>query len=275
MISSRPKWIKAESVRVRYYDEGKGEAVLLLHGLGGFAEHWLKNIGPFSRHFRVIAPDIVGFGFTDKPRVEYTLGYFAEFVKTLVDALGLDRFAIVGTSLGGGIAIQHSLLYPERVRKLVLVGSAGLARRTGRFFRKLLLPIAEALSVRPNRWMLTLAYRQVVHRYGPEYGGLIDLHYDISRLANTQRVFYQVARRLVNLVGFRRGFLLSDRLGEIKIPTLLIVGQKDKVIPLSHSTLGQKLLPEANLAELEECGHMPYFERPREFNRFVIDFLRD
>lgn len=275
MIPSEPKWINAGSVRVRYYDEGRGEAVLLLHGLGGFAEHWLKNIGPLSTHFRVIVPDIVGFGFTDKPRVEYTLEYFAGFVQTLLDALRVDRVAIVGTSLGGGIAIQHSLTFPGRLGRLVLAGSTGLRRITGRFIRKLLLPVVDALTIRPNRWMLEFAYRQVVHRYGPDFFRLVALHYDIFRLPDALHVFYEVSRCLVGTFGFRRDFLLSDRLRDVHIPTLLIAGKQDRVIPRGHSALAKELFPQAAFVEVEDCGHMPYFEKPDEFNTLVIDFLKN
>ncbi len=181
MTPSGPKWVGVGSVRVRYYDEGQGETVLLLHGLGGFAEHWWKNIDPLSRRFRVIAPDIVGFGLTDKPEADYTLGYFVEFVSAFVNALGIARTAIIGTSLGGAVAMQRALSDPGSVGKLVLVASVGLAERAGGFIRSLLLPIAESLSIRPSRWMLKFGYRHVVHRYRPNYGVLIERHYDVMR----------------------------------------------------------------------------------------------
>ncbi len=275
MTPSGPKWVGVGSVRVRYYDEGQGETVLLLHGLGGFAEHWWKNIDPLSRRFRVIAPDIVGFGLTDKPKADYTLGYFVEFVSAFVNALGIAQTAIIGTSLGGAVAMQRALSDPGSVRKLVLVASVGLAERAGGFIRSLLLPIAESLSIRPSRWMLKFGYRHVVHRYRPDYGVLIERHHDVMRSADAQRVFYEVSRRLIDADAYRQGYLLLGRLCEIRIPVLLIAGREDRVIPLTHSVRARKYFPEASLVEVKDCGHMPYLEKPGEFNSLVINFLEN
>jgi 4,5:9,10-diseco-3-hydroxy-5,9,17-trioxoandrosta-1(10),2-diene-4-oate hydrolase len=125
--------------------------VILIHGLGGYIENWEKNIAHLSRTHQVFALDLPGFGRSDKPDNRYTIPYWAAFVQKFMQALEIDRASLVGESMGGAIAIQFALQYPQQVERLILCASAGLGKEVAPFLRLLSLPILGEQLSRPSR----------------------------------------------------------------------------------------------------------------------------
>jgi len=122
------RWVKAGEVNTHYVVTGKGSPLILLHGGANDWSDWKSNIGPLSQYYRVYAPDLVGYGLSDRPEVDYSMDYFVDFLSNFTQALELKRANLAGYSLGGGIALGFALRFPSRVEKLVLVDSTGLGK---------------------------------------------------------------------------------------------------------------------------------------------------
>ena len=137
------KFIDIHGERLAYYDEGRGEAILLIHGMAGSSQTWREILPPLAKKYRVIAPDLLGHGRSAKPRTDYSLGAFAVGLRDLLDELEVDSATVVGHSLGGGIAMQFLYQHPDYCRRLVLLSSGGLGQDVGLMLRLLSAPGAE------------------------------------------------------------------------------------------------------------------------------------
>jgi pimeloyl-ACP methyl ester carboxylesterase len=274
-------WVRVNGLRVRCLAAGARGAppALLLHG-GGFdaAEFSYRHaIDPLSRLRRLFAPDWPGYGGSDKPDLRYDLAYYGGFLGRLMDSLGIERAALVGVSMGGAAALSFALRSPGRVEKLVLVASYGLGEdipygRLGYFLAH--APLAADLIyalLRRSRRSLRWGLRRIVHD---------------PRVVSDELV--EEARRLLNepasgkaFRSFRRSEVawgrlttdLSERLGELDAPTLIVHGEDDRVVPLEWAQRAHERLPNSELCVLRGCGHWPPRECPDEFNRVVSDFL--
>jgi pimeloyl-ACP methyl ester carboxylesterase len=274
-------WARVDGLRIRYLAAGTGGAppVLLLHG-GGFdaAEFSYRYaIEPLSRLRPVLAFDWPGYGGSDTPDLRYDLSYYARFLPRLMDSVGIRRAALVGLSMGGGAALSFALCSSERVEKLVLVASYGLGKDVpyGR--------LGYCLVHAPLAANLVYALLRRSRR---------GLHYGLRRIAWDPRVvsdeLVEEARRLLEKPASGRAFRsfrksevgwrgletdLSDRLDEVAVPTLLIHGDHDRVVPVAWARRAHERLPDSELRILQDCGHWPPRECPDEFNRVVADFL--
>jgi pimeloyl-ACP methyl ester carboxylesterase len=293
MLRRPPKTLHAGmlhmgSMRVHHMHGGRGSPVLFIHGLGssGYME-WRFNLEFAANRHRVYAPDLPGFGRTEKPRARYGIPYFTRFIERYMVGRGLRSAAIVGASLGGRVALELALNRPELVRKLVLVNSLGLGRpsmqltyglitlpRVGEAFMKL---AGDALQWAPARMIRSVASRYV--------GSTADLKrtMDDDYFANLRELYaadgYQDAylstiRSLITpkaLLG--ADYDLSRRLHEIKLPVQLIWGADDPLFPVAHAARAHSLIKHSRLAVIEGAGHTPQAERPEEFNRVLDNFL--
>lgn len=255
---------------IRYIDSGTGPAVVFLHGLGASMYAWRKNLGPIAAAgYRVVAFDNRGFGFSDKPASGYDNASYVRLVVTLLDSLHLPDAVLVGHSMGGAIAAQVAIEHPERVRGLVLIGSAGLGAR-------------EPLVLRVGRWpllgplVLALRGRGVTSR-------LLKASYTDPRKvspADVDQYYAPVAepdygRALRGVLREFRFDGLADRLEHVAAPTLVLWGEQDRLIPIA---LGRALaagIPHAAFLSVPRAGHSVQEEAPEEVNRLVLRFLKD
>jgi pimeloyl-ACP methyl ester carboxylesterase len=276
------------SLRVHHMHGGRGTPVLFIHGLGssGYME-WRFNLEFAAARHRVYAPDLPGFGRTEKPRARYGVPYFTRFVERYMDDRGLRSAAVVGASLGGRIALELALQHPKRVRKLVLVNALGLGRpnmqlsyglmtlpRVGEAFMKF---AGDAL-----RWAPKPMIRRVAARYAGAKGNL-NRHMDDDYFANLRELYaadgypgayLTTIRSLIKPKAFMTAdHDLSNRLGEIKVPVQLIWGANDPLFPVVHAARAHSLIAGSRLAVMEGAGHTPQAERPEEFNRVLDSFL--
>ena len=275
-------WVRVDGLRVRCLAAGTGEGLppaLLLHG-GGFdaAEFSYRHaIEPLSRLRPVLAFDWPGYGGSDTPNLRYDLAYYARFLERLMDSLGIERAALVGVSMGGGAALSFALRSPERVEKLVLVASYGLGKDIpyGRLGYLLVhAPLAADMVyalLRRSRRSLLWGLRRIVHDPGVVSDELVE---EARRLLNqpaSGRAFRSFRRSEVGWGGLNTD--LSDRLGELAAPTLLLHGEHDRVVPVEWAQRAHERLPDSELRVLQGCGHWPSREYPNEFNRVVAGFL--
>ncbi|KUI04003.1 alpha/beta fold hydrolase [Mycobacterium sp. IS-3022] len=262
--------------RVAYRDIGDGEeALLLIHGMAGSSETWRAVIPQLSRKYRVVAPDLLGHGQSDKPRGDYSLGAFAVWLRDLLDELKISRATVVGQSLGGGVAMQFVYQHPDRCQRLVLISSGGLGPDVGWTLRLLSAPGSEfllpliaprAILAAGNRLRNWFSTAGIQSPRGAEmwsaYSSLAD--------AQTRHAFLRTLRSVVDYRGQAVSALNRLHVAS-EMPVMAIWGDQDRIIPVDHAYMAQEARPECRLEVLEGVGHFPHVERPSE----VVDLLDD
>jgi pimeloyl-ACP methyl ester carboxylesterase len=279
------------SLRVHHMFGGRGTPILFIHGLGssGYME-WRHNLEPAAVRHRVFAPDLPGYGRTDKPRARYTVPYFARFVRRYMEERGLRSAALVGASLGGRVALEVALEEPRLVRKLVLVNTLGLGRphvkAAQMAYGLVSLPRVGEAVMNFTRDALEWAPPRIIRRVAARYAGTtVDLEktMDDAYLADLREMYaadefrsayLSTVRALINPRALFGGHHdVTRRLNELKIPVQLIWGADDPLFPVAHAERAQSLIERSRLAVIQGAGHTPQAERPEEFNRVLDRFL--
>lgn len=250
---------------------GVGTPIILVHGFGASNWGWRHTIGPLSAHRWVLAPDLPGFGLSDKPvGFDYSLSGYARFIVDLMDAMGIGEAVLVGNSMGGGVAVKAAYLFPERIRRLVLIDSLGYYRRSFQLYRFLGLPIVGNL---------------VMGMAGPRSIGLLlraRVYHDPSRLDDRTAHRFAIAYGTENgrsaPIWVYRGLAPSptigrDEIGAVRVPTLVIWGENDKILPAAHAARFGADIDGSITVVLPETGHVPHEERPEAVNRLILDFV--
>lgn len=279
------------SLRAHHTYGGRGSPVVFIHGLGssGYLE-WRQNLESVAGKHRVFAPDLPGFGRSDKPRARYTIPFFARFVRRYMKDRGLRSAALVGTSLGGRVALEVALEEPSLVRKLVLVNTLGLGRPQVRgpqiAYGLVTLPRIGEAVMKATRDALRWAPPRFIRRVAGRYAGMST---DLERTMDDD--YLNDLREMYGAQGFREAYLstirslvnpralfsghhdVTRRLEELKIPVQIVWGADDPLFPLDHASRAHSLIKGAKLAVIDGAGHTPQAERPEEFNRALHDFL--
>ncbi|BDP43423.1 putative hydrolase (plasmid) [Deinococcus aetherius] len=277
-VHPAPTFTEVGGVRTRYVVQGDGPPLLLLHGIGRSLEDWSANIAPLAEHYRVYALDLIGFGYTDKPDVPYSLGGLARFAAHFLDAVGETRpVALMGNSLGGAVAQRFAVAYPERTRALILVNSAGFGREVAAVLRALSVPRLGELLLRPTARNARQTVRSLFHDPTFATEERISRALDLSRQPHAARAFLRVLRDLGDWRGAKAAWReeLQERLVRQGVPTLIIWGDHDVILPARLLEAARKSHPHARTHLFRDTGHMPQLERADTFNRLVLDFLQE
>jgi pimeloyl-ACP methyl ester carboxylesterase len=260
--------------KVNYAEMGEGPPILFVHGLGGSWQNWLEQMPDFAANHRVIAPDLPGFGESPMPPWEISMPAYARFIHDFCEEVGFGKGTVVGSSLGGFVASELAISEPDRVEHLILVSSAGVtwsrARREpaqviGRIMRAA-APLAFRYQMeglrRPR--LRQQAFRGIFH----DPNGLDPrLLFEVTLPALKAPGFYDAMTTLV-------GYDIREKLQEIEVPTLLIWGRNDRVVPVRSAPYYQELIGDnAEMVIFDRCGHVPMLERPERFNRLMAEFL--
>ncbi len=274
-------WLTVAGLRIHCLSAGTdGPAVMLLHGSGFDAAgvSFGATISDLATRCRVFAPDLPGFGESDPMPAGWGFAEHSAFLAPLLAALGLSRATLVGVSMGGGIALGFALDAPERVERLVLIDSACLddALPGGRATWFVVhLPGVSALqwhlltsSQRLTRWMLQGA---MPHRPAPPPVDLLDHITRLMRKPHAAAAFRKWERREVGWYGLRTCYV--DRLPELDVPTLVLHGADDPLIPIAVAERASRLLRNARLEIIPDCGHLAPLDRPEAVTRALNDFL--
>jgi len=277
-------------LRLHHTYGGAGRPIVFVHGLGssGYIE-WRFTLPRFARSHRVFAPDLPGFGRSDKPRGEsYGIPFFARTLDRYVEGRRLKGVDLVGTSMGGRVALEIALKYPERVRRLVLVDALGLGRPSVQFYYPLmLLPrvgetvlggMREAL-----RWAPGPLIRRVASRYIGARGDLektMDDDYlrDLREMYQERgypEAYLATVRSMANFRWMVGELDVARKLEGLKVPLLIIWGANDPLFPVEQAIRAHGRLPGSRLVVIEGAGHTPQAERPDEFNRHLAGFLKN
>jgi 2-hydroxymuconate-semialdehyde hydrolase/2-hydroxy-6-oxo-octa-2,4-dienoate hydrolase len=266
---AQPHTIDAGGIETTYLEAGSGRPVIMLHGSGpgvSATANWQYNIGPLSTRFHVVAPDIVGFGGTERPEdIVYSLRTWTDHVWAFLDAHGIERTAIVGNSLGGRIALQMATDQPERINRMVLMGSPGVGMTPTE-------GLAALRAYEPSHD----AMRNLLRNYFAVDPALItDELVAIRYRASIADGAYEAYRAMFfdpRHKGSELG-ISADEVRTITTPTLLVHGREDKVVPLAVSVTMLDLMPNADLHVFSKCGHWTQIERADEFTALVADYL--
>ena len=264
--------------RISYRTAGEGPVILLVHGITGDSRQWNEIIPQLADHYTVLAPDLLGHGQSAKPHGDYSLGAYAVSLRDLLIVLGHRRATVVGHSLGGGIAMQFSYEYPVFCERLVLVDSGGLGKEVHPLLRAAALPGADLV--------LPLLAHSNVHRVGEAVGQALgrlglELGHDMAEMARgyaslsdaeARRAFLHTVRAVIDLRGQRVD--ATDRLYLAQmIPTLILWGRRDPIIPVEHAAVAHRGIPGSRVEILDDAGHFPHVERPVLFARLLMDFV--
>ena len=254
------KRIKVGRLNIRYFAGGQGDPLVIIHGGGDGARAWLKSAEELSNHYSVYIPDLPGFGRSQSASNKFHLPEYVAFVEDFSRTLGIERFHLIGHSIGGGIALHYALQFPDKVKGLVLVSSW-------------------CLGIEAALWVRLLSHPAFCHSLGEiaivfmkAIKWLARLFYAPFRFANPlTRVKMDVGKTMIAMRG--QTTVLQDRLCELTMPTLLVWGSGDRIVPADHAYIAAELIPDCQLHVFEGCGHSVYKQRAEEFSRLLANFL--
>jgi pimeloyl-ACP methyl ester carboxylesterase len=287
-VTARPDWretdwprhlhqLEIDGTPVNYVDIGSGERepIVFVHGLGGQWQNWLENLPRAAHERRVIALDLPGFGLSPMPRDAISISGYGRTVEALVDRLGLGRIDIVGNSMGGYIAAEVAIQFPERVDQLLLVSAAGISSADlahapiivlGRVAAAIATHTAaqdRQLAARPKSRHLAL---ELVARHPSRLKP--DLAYEGFFKGTGKPGFTDALRASLN-------YDFRDRLPDISVPTLIVWGEKDSIIPVKDANEFERLIPDSRKVVMKDTGHIAMAERPETFNELMMEFLAE
>ena len=256
--------IVCNGIRLNYVDEGHGDPILFLHGLGSCGDDWILQTPVFAGEYRLIAPDLRGHGRSSKPAGPYSTALFAADVAALLEALGVERAHVVGLSLGGLVAQQLAIDFPRRVRSLTLINTfahllSGSVIELARLLRRGLLSLA--LPMERNAHL-------VARRLFP-YPQQAELRrYAAQRLAQNDRAAYRASVAAIRRFDSRR------HLGRIAGPALIVTGDRDRTVPFSRQRELAHGIRGARWEIVRDSGHATPIDQPDAFNSLLCAFLQ-
>jgi pimeloyl-ACP methyl ester carboxylesterase len=258
---------------------GRGPVLVLLHGITCSSDSWEAIVPALAEHFTVIAPDLMGHGRSAKPAAEYSIADYAGSVRDLLIALGHTRVTLVGHSLGGGVAMQFSYQFPEMTERLVLVSSGGLGPELHPILRMAALPgagwaLPRVCSTRLRE--LVEGSARLLGRTGLRAGNdLREVWRGYTTLfdAGARRAFLRTVRGAIGVGGQRATAL--DRLHlAAHLPTLIVWGDEDRIIPVQHAHNGHAGIQGSRLEVFSGAGHFPHLDCPFRFVSLLTRFIQ-
>jgi pimeloyl-ACP methyl ester carboxylesterase len=266
---------------VGFQAAGEGdEPIALLHGITSNAEAWRKVMPRLAERYTVVAPDLIGHGRSAKPRGDYSLGAYAAGVRDLLALLGFERATVVGHSFGGGIAMQFAYLFPEYTERLALIASGGLGREVH--------PLLRAATLPGSEWVLPLIAREWPVRAGGAVSAVaakigIEAGPDLAEFARgyaslteegASDAFIHTMRSVIDHDGQRVSALDRLYLAD-QVPTLIVWGDSDPVIPVEHGRNAHRVVPNSRYVEIDGSGHWPMLDAPDRIVRELTDFMEE
>ncbi len=275
--SLSPKTVRIDGHTIFYAVKGEGKPLLLIHGYGAAIWVWEMQIDVLSQFYRVYALDVIGYGFSDRPKISYTPRTYIRFLKEFMDGVEIEKASLIGNSMGGGIAWGMGILYPERVDRLILIDCVPpdvLRQVKNKSFRILAaikdIPIFPYLVIaaRGRHSIKTVLMECVsgAKRITPE---VVNRQYQLSRIKGTTRVLYSTLKHA------EEALELKDQFSMIHRPTLFIWGEEDQIFPPQVGMALHQAIAGSTFRIIKQSGHIPMWEAPDEVNQAILDFLRE
>ena len=277
MARFAPEQVRIHGHQVSFRRGGQGPVLLLLHGIAGSSRTWREVMPMLAERYTVLAPDLIGHGDSAKPVGDYSLGAHASGLRDFLALLGVERATVVGQSFGGGVAMQLAYQHPELCERLVLVDSGGLGREVSWMLRLLTVPGAE--------YVMPVLFPQFARQSGNSIARfLFDRGLRSERLAEmwrayaslteaaNRKAFIRTMRSVIDPGG--QSVSAMDRLYLAShLPTLIVWGERDEIIPVSQAYAAHEAIPGSRLEVMEGVGHFPHVERPLAFVAVLTDFM--
>lgn len=278
-VAFQQKFYDAKGIRTRVIEAGEGEPFLFLHGTGGHAETFMRNMAAHAKHMRVISVDIIGHGYTDAPDIDYGMDTMVGHLHDLVDAMGFERVSVGGVSMGGMIAAWYAIQHPERVKKLSLVTGLLMTRdRTGKSELQDALNRTRQATTEVTREAVRARLAWLMHE--PERSvteELVDVRYAIYAQPGRARIIERISNSVIGGVmddAWAERWSNPESMQAIQCPTLLTWSRYNPGLTAERAAEGMARIPNARMEILENSAHWPHWEEPEAFNRFHVDFLR-
>jgi len=259
----KEKYVTVDGNKIRYLESGGTDRnIVLVHGLGASAERWEYVIPLFNKHFRVIVPDLIGFGQSDKPLVDYTTDFFSNFLGNFFDVINIKNANIIGASLGGQIAVNYASKNQDVIEKMVLVSPSGIMKHS--------TPALDAYvlaALYPDKEGAKNAFKMMAGPTKEVPEKIIDNFVHRMHLPNAKMAF------MSTILGLKSAEIITKKLKEISIPTLIVWGEKDVVIPIKYAESFVSNIQDCRFFKMNGSGHTPYVDQPSKFAEVVLDFL--
>ena len=271
-----PKTVQTNGHTIFYTVKGEGRPLLLIHGYGAGMWVWEKQIEVLSQLYRVYAVDVIGHGFSDRPKIPYIPEVYTCFLRDFMDGVGIEKATLIGNSMGGGIAWATAILFPERVDGLILIDCVPpdvLAQVKNKSLRTLIairdipfLPylVISTRSKSSMRWVLKDCVSDV-KLITPE---VVKRQYELSRIKGTTWVLYSTLKHA------EEALKLRDQFSLIRHPALFIWGEKDIIFPPDVGETLHRAITGSKFQLIEKSGHIPMWETPDIVNQAILDFLK-
>jgi pimeloyl-ACP methyl ester carboxylesterase len=267
-------FMKVDDMEIHAEHAGTGTPVILIHGYTSTLYTWRLNQPELATRFSVWSLDLPGFGYSDKPKdFSYTLSGYADFMVKFMDAVGIKKAVLVGNSMGGGVAMETYLKYPERVEKLVLIDSMGYPHKGGFIlFTLMRYPvIGDVLMSFNYRWVIRDSLKSgVYYDNGFVTDDVVDSYYNVYKTENGRKAPLWVGRGISEAAD-----LNPEKIKTITVPTLIIWGKEDTIIPVSDAELFGRDIKDSKVVVIPEAGHLPHEEKAALVNEFIISFITE
>ncbi len=271
------RWVEVDGQAINTIDLGEGPPLVFVHGLSGSWPNWLEQLPVFAQAHRVVTFDLPGFGHSPMPRQEISISGYARLLDGLLGELGIDAAAVVGNSMGGFIAAELAIAFPQRVERLVLVSAAGIStHRDPRTMRTVpALRRLERVLVASGAWFAaksdTVArrrrLREATLKVVVRHPGRLPAALAAEQLRGAGKPgFMQALDSIIH-------YDLRERFPEIACPTLIVWGEEDMLISVRDADVFAELIPDSRKVIFEDTGHVAMLERPAAFNALLRDFL--
>lgn len=258
------RYVPVGGYKTRYIEAGNsGDVLLLVHGLGASAERWEFVIPLFAKHFRVIAPDLLGFGHSEKPSLDYTVDFFTDFLEGFLTEMGIDRCVVMGSSMGGQVCAEFTAKNNACVKSLILVSPSGTMTAS-----TVALDAYTNAALYPGYGFARVAFEAMGSGPGKIPDRIVNDFVSRMKMPNAKLAYISA------LLGIKNAPDVRSALREIRVPTLLIWGSADPVIPPNHAGKFVSAIPDCTYQPMVGFGHTPYVDDPKGFYRCVMEFLQ-
>jgi len=256
------------SYKIHYVEAGRGTPVILLHGTGGEGARWMPTIKGLASEFRVIAPDQIGWGASDKPMTVYHSGVFAEFLARFMREIGVSKASLVGQSMGAGVVLQMAVNYPQLVDRMVLVNGGGF--RSANEAPRAGAPDWHARQI-ANAGTLAES-REYLEKMYYNHSLITDQQVESNLILRLRSAYTAESVQIANARGL--GGVTEEEVRGIKTPTLLVWGANDKLSPPVNADKLNAAIAGSRKVLIDKAGHYPFIEHPDLFNQAVREFLK-
>ena len=264
----KENWANIDGLKIRYLESGKDHDnhVLFIHGLGSSADVWLNIPDAMSSNFHVISLDLPGFGVSDKPQIDYTLEKFTEILTNFINQIGINngKTSIVGHSLGGYIAAEITIKNKHLIKKLVLIDSSGMLEEPTPLLKKYF-----EVAMNPSEDSVKKVFEEMLADPTKVSSKVIGIFISRMNLPNSKHAFQSTLENSTNTqIGLSRLKLIDD------VPILILWGEKDSAIPLTHSQKFKDTLKNSQISIIPDTGHAPFVEKPDLVCKMLQKFLK-